>query len=72
MTIHEEALLQELAVNVIEQAVRDLKKRDPRRCLDALSFLTGEDFGTWAAAAGADHINPLKMLSIGGARKLRE
>jgi hypothetical protein len=72
MPIHEEALLQELAVNVIAQAIRDLKaKRDPARALDALHFITSEDFELWATTAGAEHINPWKMLCIGGARKLK-
>jgi len=71
MTIHSEALLQDLAVNVINQAIKDLKKRDPVKALDALSFLAGADFEIWSTTAGAEHLNPFRMLSIGGAKRAR-
>lgn len=37
---------------VILQAFEDLKSKDYRLALDAMVFLTGEDFPIWAEAVG--------------------
>jgi hypothetical protein len=70
-TISEDADIQRLVRAIIAQAVRDLYTRDPVKQLDALLWLTGPDFGWWSEAMNAPFMDPFKMLSIGGAKKLR-
>ena len=68
--VHECADLRKLARALIAQAVRDLAGRDPVKKLDALFWLTGEDFPLWAEAMQAPFMDPFKMLSLGDAGKV--
>jgi len=71
--IHECADLRKLAAAIIGQAVRDMRNtRKPMKQLDSLLWLTGDDFQVWAEAMDAPFMDPFKMLSIGGARNLRD
>lgn len=68
--ISDEADLRGLSRAIIAQAVRDLDKKDPIRQLDALLWLSGDDFPMWAEAMDAPFMDPFKMLSSG--RRLHE
>ena len=51
-----------LMAAVIAQAVRDLKCSDPATALDALLFLTGDDFPLWAEAIGAPDFDGFQLV----------
>ncbi len=59
-----------LMVAVIARAVADLKNADPVTALDALLFLTGDDFPLWAEAVGAPDIDEIEFLISGRAHKM--
>jgi len=62
--IHEGADLQQLATAVISQAVRDAaaKKSPMRKRLEAFFWLVSPEFTVWADFAGAEYLNPYKLL----------
>ena len=68
--VHECAALRELARAIIAQAVRDLQARNPVKQLDALLWLSGDDFPVWADAMSAPFMDPFKMLSSGNAKQV--
>jgi hypothetical protein len=69
--IHEAADFHNLARAVISQAVRDLENTGkPIKQIDALLWLTSEDFPLWAEVMDFPFADPFKMLSIVGTRKL--
>jgi hypothetical protein len=70
--VHECAAVRELARALIAQALRDLQSHDPVKKLDALMWLTGDDFPIWADAMAAPFMDPYKMLSMGSAKRLTE
>jgi hypothetical protein len=69
--VSEHANFRALARAVIAQAVRDMRNQhQPVKQIDALLWLTGEDFPLWAEVMEAPFMDPFKMLSSGGAREL--
>jgi hypothetical protein len=69
--VHECADFRSLARAVIAQAVRDMRnKRQPVKQVDALLWLTSDDFPLWAEFMDAPFMDPFRMLSIGGTRQL--
>ena len=62
--------LRKLAAAVLTQALTDLKRGDPVRCLDALAFLTSDDFPWWAEWAGMPDADAIPMLTSGKLRRL--
>lgn len=63
--------LRRLAAGVCLQAVKDAKDKDPLVSLDAVVWMTGEDFGFWADAAGIPFADPFELLTSGRAGKAR-
>ncbi|NUQ86495.1 MAG: hypothetical protein HUU11_17465 [Anaerolineales bacterium] len=58
--------LRKLAAMVCVQAVKDAAKdKDPLLALDAVLWLTGENFGFWAEAAGFPDADPFELLTSG-------
>jgi hypothetical protein len=69
--VSQHAAFRSLARAVISQAVRDMRNtRQPMKQIDALLWLTSEDFPLWAEFMDAPFMDPLKMLTSGGARML--
>jgi hypothetical protein len=64
--IHEGADLKNLSRAVIQEALRDLGGKDPIRALDALLWLTSNDFPIWADVWGFPFVDPFKVLVSGG------
>lgn len=72
LQIDDNADLRGLAHAMVRQAVKDFRNRKKsEKSLDALLWLTGEDFGIWAEVWGMPFADPFLMLQTGGARKLR-
>lgn len=69
--IHQDALIKELAMEMIFQAVRDLGCQDIVLILDAQQWLNGSDFPLWAEAAGIPFADPNEIMSSHGIEKLR-
>jgi len=67
--ISRDALLQELARDIIGRAVADLGDQDPVKAADAFYWLTSEDFPWWAEAWGHSFADPYQMILSGGAQK---
>lgn len=67
--ISRDALIQELARDIIGRAVADLGAQDPVKAADAFLWLTSEDFPWWAEAWGHSFADPYKMILSGGAKK---
>jgi len=61
--------LRRLAANVCLKALDELRKPDPVTALDAVLWLTGEDFPIWAEAAGLPFADPFQLLASGAAMK---
>jgi len=59
-----------LMAAVIAQAVADLKSPDLIKSLDAVLFMTGDDFPLWAEAVGAPDLDGIQFLISGRARKV--
>ena len=59
--------LRRLAANVCLKALDELRRPDPVNALDAVLWLTGEDFPIWAEAAGLPFADPFQLLASGAA-----
>jgi hypothetical protein len=69
--VHEACNLPGLSRAIIAQATRDLRAPSRIKRLDALFWLTGDDFQVWADAMDMPYLDPFKMLSSGRLRKQR-
>ncbi len=58
-----------LIAAVIARAVADLRNSDPVTALDALLFLTSDDFPLWTEAVGAPDIDMIQFLISGRAKR---
>ncbi len=63
--------LRRLAASVCLRAVDELRGSDPLKALDALLFLTGPDFPTWAEVANVPFADPIKLLTGGKLNRTR-
>ncbi|NWG33527.1 MAG: hypothetical protein HXY42_03720 [Chloroflexi bacterium] len=63
--------LRQLAVSVCLHAVDEAKDKDPLVSLDAILWLTGENFGFWADAAGIPFADPFEELTSGRVGKAK-
>lgn len=61
--------LRRLAANVCLKALDELRARDPVKVLDALAWLTSNDFPVWADAAGLPFADPWQVLTSGRANQ---
>ena len=66
-----EVFIRQLAAQVVLQAIEDAKAPDPLLALDAIDWLTGNDFGLWAEVANIPFANPVELLTSGKARKAK-
>ena len=69
LPISRDALIQELARDIIGRAVADLGAQDPVKAADAFYWLTSPDFPWWAEAWGHSFADPYLMILSGGAQK---
>lgn len=59
--------LRRLAANVCLKALDELRNSDPVKALDALMWVTSDDFPFWAEAAGLPFADPWQVLTSGRA-----
>lgn len=60
-----------LMAAVIAQSVADLRDPDPVTALDAVLFLTGDDFPLWTEAVGLPDMDGIQFIISGRGRRAK-
>ncbi|MBN1451130.1 MAG: hypothetical protein JW963_08965 [Anaerolineales bacterium] len=70
-SVSRDAQLSRLAADVCLTALEEAKSNDPIAALDAIFWLTGDDFPLWAEWAGIPFADARALITSGRARRVR-